>query len=293
MITAQQVKELREKTGAGMMDCKKVLTETDGDMEKATELLRERGITKAAKKSSRIAAEGLVDSYVSEDGKVGAVVEINAETDFVAQNTDFKQFVKDVVKQIALNNPKDVEELLAQTSIAEEGKTVQEALTNKIATIGENMTIRRFARYESANGLVASYIHGEGKIGVLVEMENADIELAKDVCMQIAAAKPEYLSREDVPQERVDKEMEILKIQAMNEGKPEAIAEKIVLGRIGKFYSEICLTEQPFVKDPDQKVMDLLKTKGAEIVRFARIEKGEGIEKKEENFAEEVMKQIK
>ena len=292
MITAQQVKELREKTGAGMMDCKKVLTETDGDMEKATELLRERGITKAAKKSSRIAAEGLVDSYVSEYGKVGAVVEINAETDFVAQNTDFKQFVKDVVKQIALNNPKDVEELLAQPSIAEEGKTVQEALTNKIATIGENMTIRRFARYESANGLVASYIHGEGKIGVLVEMENADIELAKDVCMQIAAAKPEYLSREDVPQERVDKEMEILKIQAMNEGKPEAIAEKMVQGRIGKFYSDICLVDQEFVKNPDMKISELLKQKGAKVVAFARLERGEGIEKKEENFAEEVAKQL-
>ena len=292
MITAQQVKELREKTGAGMMDCKKVLTETDGDMEKATELLRERGITKAAKKSSRIAAEGLVDSYVSEDGKVGAVVEINAETDFVAQNTDFKQFVKDVVKQIALNNPKDVEELLAQPSIAEEGKTVQEALTNKIATIGENMTIRRFARYESANGLVASYIHGEGKIGVLVEMENADIELAKDVCMQIAAAKPEYLSREDVPQERVDKEMEILKIQAMNEGKPEAIAEKMVQGRIGKFYSDICLVDQEFVKNPDMKISELLKQKGAKVVAFSRFERGEGIEKKEENFAEEVAKQL-
>lgn len=292
MVTAALVKELREKTGAGMMDCKKVLTETDGDMEKATELLRERGITKAAKKSSRIAAEGLVDSYVSEDGKVGAVVEINAETDFVAQNTDFKQFVKDVVKQIALNNPKDVEELLAQPSIAEEGKTVQEALTNKIATIGENMTIRRFARYESANGLVASYIHGEGKIGVLVEMENADIELAKDVCMQIAAAKPEYLSREDVPQERVDKEMEILKIQAMNEGKPEAIAEKMVQGRIGKFYSDICLVDQEFVKNPDMKISELLKQKGAKVVAFARLERGEGIEKKEENFAEEVAKQL-
>ena len=292
MISASQVKELREKTGAGMMECKKVLTETDGDMEKAMDLLRERGITKAAKKSSRIAAEGLVDAYVSEDGKVGAVVEINAETDFVAQNTDFKQFVKDVVKQIALNNPKDVEELLAQPSIAEEGKTVQEALTNKIATIGENMTIRRFARYESANGLVASYIHGEGKIGVLVEMENADIELAKDVCMQIAAAKPEYLSREDVPQERVDKEIEILKIQAMNEGKPETIAEKMVQGRIGKFYSDICLVDQEFVKNPDMKISELLKQKGAKVVAFARLERGEGIEKKEENFAEEVAKQL-
>ena len=293
MITAQQVKELREKTGAGMMDCKKVLTETDGDMEKATELLRERGITKAAKKSSRVAAEGLVDSYVSEDGKLGAIVEVNAETDFVAQNAEFKQFVKDVVKQAALNNPKDVEELLAEQSIAEEGKTVQEALTNKIATIGENMTIRRFARFETASGLVESYIHGDGKIAVLVEMENADKDLAKDICMQIAAARPEFLGREDVPQERVDKEMEILKIQAMNEGKPEAIAEKMVQGRIGKFYSEICLVDQEFVKNPDMKISELLKQKGAKIVRFARFERGEGIEKKEENFAEEVMKQIK
>ena len=223
MITASQVKELREKTGAGMMDCKKVLTETNGDMEKATELLRERGITKAAKKSSRIAAEGLVDAYISEDKKVGAVVEVNAETDFVAKNEEFKSFVKDVVKQIALNNPKDVEELLAQKSIAESDKTVQEVLTNKIATIGENMSIRRFVRFET-NGMVAKYIHGEGKIGVLVEMENAQEDLAKDICMQIAAAKPEFVSREEVPQERVNKEMEILKAQAMNEGKPEAIA---------------------------------------------------------------------
>ena len=286
MITASQVKELREKTGAGMMDCKKVLTETDGDMEKAAELLRERGITKAAKKSSRIAAEGLVDAYLSDDKKLGAIVEVNAETDFVAKNEEFKTFVKDVAKQIALNNPKDVEELLAQKSIAEEDKTVQEVLTNKIATIGENMTIRRFARFES-NGMIADYIHGEGRIAVLVDMEGATEELAKDVCMQIAAAKPEYLDRESVPAERVDKEMEILKAQAMNEGKPEAIAEKMVQGRVGKFYSEICLLDQEFVKNPDIKVGQLLKEKGATISRFARFEKGEGLEKKEENFAEE------
>ena len=292
MITASQVKELREKTGAGMMDCKKVLTETNGDMEKATELLRERGITKAAKKSSRIAAEGLVDAYISEDKKVGAVVEVNAETDFVAKNEEFKSFVKDVVKQIALNNPKDVEELLAQKSIAENDKTVQEVLTNKIATIGENMSIRRFVRFET-NGMVAKYIHGEGKIGVLVEMENAQEDLAKDICMQIAAAKPEFVSREEVPQERVNKEMEILKAQAMNEGKPEAIAEKMVQGRLGKFYSEICLVDQEFVKNPDIKISQLLKEKNAKVLRFARIEKGEGLEKREENFAEEVAKQLK
>ncbi len=292
MITASLVKELREKTGAGMMDCKKVLTETDGDMEKAIELLRERGIAKAAKKSDRVAAEGLVDAYVTEDGKIGAVVEVNAETDFVAKNDEFKSFVADVAKQIALTNPANVEELLAAKSIVEEDKTVQEVLTNKIATIGENMSIRRFARYETT-GLVEKYIHGEGKIGVLVELENGNSELAKDICMQIAAAKPEFLDRESVPAERVEKEMEILKAQAMNEGKPAEIAEKMVQGRIGKFYGEICLVEQDFVKNPDMKIKQLLESKGAKVIRFARFEKGEGIEKKEENFAEEVAKQIK
>ena len=292
MVTASQVKDLREKTGAGMMDCKKVLTETDGDMEKAIELLRERGIAKAAKKSSRVAAEGLVAAYVSEDGKVGAVVEVNAETDFVGKNEEFKTFVNDVAKQIVEKNPANVEELLGQESIAEAGKTVQEVLTNKIATIGENMSIRRFERFES-NGIVGSYIHGEGKIGVLVDMENATPELAKDICLQIAAAKPEFLNRESVTPERVAKEMEILKAQAMNEGKPAEIAEKMVQGRINKFYGEICLLEQEFVKDPDMKINKLLESKGAKINTFARLEKGEGIEKVEENFAEEVAKQIK
>ena len=291
MITASQVKELREKTGAGMMDCKKVLTETNGDEEKAIELLRERGIAKAAKKSDRIAAEGLVDTYISENGKVGAVVEVNAETDFVAKNEEFRNFVADIAKQVALNNPKDVEDLLNEKSIVENDKTVRDVLTNKIATIGENMSIRRFERFET-NNLLESYIHGDGKIAVLVEMENGTQELAKDICMQIAAARPEYLDRESVPEESLAKEMEILKAQAMNEGKPEAIAEKIVQGRVGKFYSEICLVEQEFVKDPDIKVGKLVESKGAKIIRFARFEKGEGLEKKQENFAEEVAKQI-
>lgn len=291
MITASQVKDLREKTGAGMMDCKKVLTETDGDMEKAIELLRERGIAKAAKKSGRVAAEGLVEAYVSEDGKVGAIVEVNAETDFVAKNEEFKTFVANVAKQVAEKNPKDVEELLAQDSIEEPGKTVNEVLIGKIATIGENMNIRRFARFES-EGLVEKYIHGDGKIAVLVSMKSGDKEVAKDVCMQIAAARPEYLNEAAVPAERLEKEKEILKAQTMNEGKPEAIAEKIVLGRIGKFYSEICLVDQEFVKDPSKKVSQLLKEHNAEVAEFARFEKGEGIEKKEENFAEEVMKQL-
>ena len=290
MVTASLVKELREKTGAGMMDCKKVLTETDGDIEKAIELLRERGIAKAAKKSGRIAAEGLVEAYVSEDGKVGAIVEVNSETDFVGKNEEFKTFVMDVAKQVVKNNPATVEELLAQPSIAVEGKTVQEVLVEKIATIGENMTIRRFARFET-DGLVEKYIHGDGKIAVLVNMKNGNKELAKDICMQIAAARPEFVNREQVPADRLEKEKEILKQQTINEGKPEAIAEKIVMGRINKFYEEVCLVDQEFVKDPSMKVSQILKD--AEVVEFARFEKGEGIEKKEENFAEEVMKQLK
>ena len=290
MVTASQVKDLREKTGAGMMDCKKVLTETDGDMEKAIELLRERGIAKAAKKSGRIAAEGLVTTYVSEDKKVGAIVEVNAETDFVAKNDEFVNFVSDVAEIVANSNPANLDALL-EVKYKNTEKTVKEVLTEKIATIGENMSIRRFERFES-DGLVESYIHGAGKIAVLVDFKSGDSDLAKDVCMQIAATKPEYLNRESVPQERVAKEMEILKAQAMNEGKPVEIAEKMVQGRIGKFYSEICLLDQEFIKDSSMKVGDLIKSKGAEMVKFARFETGEGIEKKEENFAEEVMKQL-
>ena len=290
MITAELVKQLREKTGAGMMDCKKVLTETDGDMEKAAELLRERGIAKAAKKSGRIAAEGLVAAYVTADKKVGAIVEVNAETDFVAKNDEFVNFVNDIAEIVAMNNPADLDALF-ETSYKDAGKTVKEVLTDKIATIGENMSIRRFERFEST-GLVESYIHGAGKIAVLVEFAKGETELAKDVCMQIAAARPEFFNRESVPQDRVQKEMEILKAQAMNEGKPAEIAEKMVQGRIGKFYSEICLLDQEFVKDSSVKVGELIKNKGSEMTRFARFEKGEGIEKKEENFAEEVMKQL-
>ena len=292
MVTASQVKDLREKTGAGMMDCKKVLTETDGDMEKAIELLRERGIAKAAKKSGRVAAEGLVEAYISEDGKVGAIVEVNAETDFVAKNDEFKSFVASVAKQVVEKDPKDLEDLLAQESIDEAGKTVKDVLTDKIAKIGENMNIRRFVRFES-DGLIEKYIHGDGKIAVLVNMKGGNSEVAKDVCMQIAAARPEYLNEASVPEDRLEKEKEILKVQTMNEGKPEAIAEKIVQGRIRKFFEEVCLVDQVFVKDPNKKVSDILKENNAEVTEFARFEKGEGIEKKEENFAEEVMKQLK
>ena len=291
MITASLVKELREKTGAGMMDCKKVLTETDGDMDKAAELLRERGITKAAKKSDRIAAEGLVYCYVSDDKKVGVVLEVNAETDFVAKNDEFRKFVADTAKQIATTNPANVEALLEEASLEDSSKTVKDILTDKIATIGENMSVRRFERFEST-GLVQSYIHGDGKIGVLVDFPKGTEEVAKDVCMQIAAARPEYLNRESVPQDVVEHEMGIFKAQAMNEGKPAEIAEKMVQGRIGKFYGEICLVEQAFVKDPDIKVQKLLDNNSAEIARFARFEKGEGLQKREENFAEEVAKQM-
>ena len=291
MVTAQLVKELREKTGAGMMDCKKVLTETDGDMEKAAELLRERGITKAAKKSDRIAAEGLVYCYVSDDKKVGVVLEVNAETDFVAKNDEFRKFVADTAKQIATTNPASVEALLEEASLEDSSKTVKDILTDKIATIGENMSVRRFERFEST-GLVESYIHGDGKIGVLVDFPKGEEAVAKDVCMQIAAARPEYLNREQVPADVVEHEMGILKAQAMNEGKPAEIAEKMVLGRIGKFYGEICLLEQDFVKDPSIKVQKLLDNNNAEVARFARFEKGEGLQKREENFAEEVAKQM-
>ncbi len=290
MISANLVKELREKTGAGMMDCKKVLTETDGDMEKAEELLRERGIAKAAKKSGRIAAEGLVTVYIADDKKVGSILEVNAETDFVSKNEEFKEFVNTVAKVVAESNPADLEALL-NTKYTGTDKTVSEVLTDKIATIGEHMSIRRFVRYEGT-GLIEGYIHGDGRIAVLVDFEKGESVLAKDICMQITAANPEYLAREDVPEERTKKEMEILKAQAMNEGKPAEIAEKMVQGRIGKFYSEICLLDQVFVKDSDVKVGDLIASKGAKLNRFVRFEKGEGIEKAEENFAEEVMKQL-
>ena len=291
MITASQVMELRNKTGAGMMECKKVLTETDGDEAKAIELLKERGILKAAKKSDRIAAEGLVEVYISDDKKVGAIVEVNSETDFVSKNDEFKTFVESVAKQVAVNNPTDVESLLAEKSMLDDSKTVNEVLTEKIAKIGENMSIRRFERYET-NGMLVSYIHGGGKIGVMSDIEGAEEELGKDICMQIAASKPEFVNESDVPEDRLNKEKEILKAQVINEGRPENIAERIVEGRLGKFYEEICLVDQAFVKDPNQKVKDLLKSKNATVSRFVRFERGEGIEKKEENYAEEVAKQL-
>ena len=293
-FTAKDVKELREMTGCGMMDCKKALTETDGDKEKAIEFLREKGLATAAKKSGRIASEGVVLDYV--DGNVGVIIEVNAETDFVAKNEQFTDFVTAVAKTVAKENPADVEALKAM-QIADGTQTVGEELTEKIAKIGENMNIRRFARFE---GTVASYIHAAGRIGVLVKFDTdvADkdgfAEFAKNIAMQVAAAGAQYLTREDVPAEVVEKEKEILSIQALNEGKPANIVEKMVIGRINKFYKEVCLVDQEYIKDGDLSVSKYVDKTAKElggsikIVDYARFEKGEGLEKKEDNFAEEV-----
>ena len=290
MISASTVKELREITGAGMMDCKKALTETNGDIEKAIEYLREKGISKAAKKSSRVAAEGVVAAFVSEDAKTGAVVEVNAETDFVSKNEEFVAFVNKLVEIVAVKAPKDVEEL--KTMEFENGKTVEEVLTEKIATIGENMSIRRFERIETDN-LVGKYIHGNGQIAVLVELKGGNQEVAKDVCMQVAALNAEFLDESQIPADRVEKEKEIITQQTINEGKPANIAEKIAEGRLKKYFEELCLVHQKFVKDSSKTVSEYVKENGGEIVKFYRLEKGEGIEKKEDNFVEEVMNQLK
>jgi len=300
-ITASAVKELRERTGCGMMDCKAALSEANGDMDKAIEVLREKGLAKAAKKAGRIAAEGLVKSVV--DGNVGAVVEINSETDFVAKNAEFIKLVDDVLAIVIKENPADVEALLALPY--EDGKNVEEVLKEKIATIGENMNLRRFARYD---GVVEAYVHGGGRIGVLVQFKLGDEAkkddeafktYAKDIAMQVAAANPQYVKQDEVPADVVEKEKEILTAQAINEGKPANIAEKMVIGRIAKFYKEICIVEQPFIKDPDKSVTAYTKEVAAqlgtdiEILAFTRFEKGDGIEKKEDNFADEVASMVK
>lgn len=299
-ITAQMVKELRETTGAGMMDCKKALQEAEGDMERAIDLLREKGLSKAAKKSDRIAAEGLVAIEMNADNTVGAIVEINSETDFVAKNEDFKTFVKDVAEMALATEKEDVAGLLTESH--KEG-ALSEVLNNRIATIGEKLDIRRFAKI-TTNGQVAGYIHGGGKIGVLVELEtesrDADVlAMGKDIAMQVAAMNPRYVSKDDVDPEYIAHETEILTQQALNEGKPANIVEKMIKGRLEKQLKEVCLVEQTFVKNPDltikQLVADAAKKVGSEIkvARVVRFEVGEGIEKKEENFAEEVAKQLK
>ena len=290
MIDAKVVKELREMTGAGMMDCKKALSEVEGDLQKAIEYLKEKGITKAAKKSSRIAAEGLVDVYVTEDNKIASVIEVNAETDFVAKNEEFKNFVKELAKIVALKNPKDIEEL--NNLEYENGKTVKETLTEKIATIGENMNIRRFERIETPS-VVAGYLHGEGKIAVLVQLDGGTKEIAEDVAMQVAALNPEYLDETQIEEERLNSEKHIIMEHTLAEGKPAEIAEKIAAGRLQKVFEEICLIHQPFVKDGSLKVKEYVAKDGGKVVKFVRFEKGEGLEKRVENFAEEVMQQLK
>lgn len=288
-ITASMVKDLRTKTGAGMMDCKKALVEAEGDMEKAVDILREKGLSQAAKKASRVAAEGAVVSAISADGKVGTIVEVNCETDFVGSNDDFRALAARIAQQIIAVNPADVEALLGSEM---DGKAVKDQVTEAVAKIGENISVRRFVRYESAEGAVYSYIHGGGKIGVLVEMKGANAELGKDVAMQVAAANPSYLDRTQVPQAEIEHEKEVLAVEARNEGKPEKIIEKMVLGRINKYYKEVCLVDQEFIKDGDLTIAKLLKSKNAEVVRFARFQLGEGIEKKQDDLAAEVAKQL-
>ena len=302
-VTAAMVKELRASTGAGMMDCKKALTEADGDMAKAVEVLREKGLAKAAKKAGRIAAEGMVATFV--DGNAAAIVEVNSETDFVAKNELFQTYVAQVAEQACKTTAADVDAFLEEESLAEAGKKVSDVLAEKIAVIGENLKIRRFQKVVVENGVVGSYIHAGGKIGVLVEMtsdvvNDEVVECAKNVAMQVAAINPLHVDRSEVSEEYLEKEKAILKEQAKNENpdKPDNIIDKMIIGRINKQLKEICLVDQPYVKDGDltvaKYVAQVAKEQGATmaIKSFTRFETGEGIEKKEENFAEEVAKQI-
>lgn len=300
-ISAQLVKELREMTGAKMMDCKKALVETEGNIEKAVEFLREKGLADAAKKSGRVAAEGIVKTYITEDKKKGAVLEFNCETDFVAANDEFISVADRLAQMAVETSATTVEELLNEKF--DEEFTVSERLKALIAKLGENMTVRRFTKFAIENGIVKSYIHGGGRIGVLVEVAcdtASDVldEVAKEVCMQIAAANPLFLSKDDVDQESIEKEKEIYRVQALNEGKPENIVEKMVIGRIQKYYKEVCLLEQLWVKDGDKTITKFLAEKSKEvgspitITRFARYERGEGIEVEKVDFAEEVARQM-
>ena len=291
-ISAKLVKELRDKTGAGMMDSKKALVETNGDIEKAIELLREKGIVTAVKKSSRIAAEGLVGMYVSEDKKTASLVEVNSETDFVAKNEEFQEFVNTVAKLIVLNDVKDVEELKKVNY--DDSETVEEKLTALIAKIGENMNIRRFEKL-TTDGQIVEYSHANGSIGVLVEInEDGDLEAAKNVALQITAMSPEYLTREEVPADVIEKEEYIIKEQIKAEGKPEEIAEKMLAGRLNKnLFEQVVLLEQKYVKENKETVAEYLKSTNTEVKSFARMAKGEGLEKREDNFAEEVAKQMR
>ncbi|ENJ20484.1 elongation factor Ts [Staphylococcus aureus] len=290
-ISAKLVKELRKKTGAGMMDCKKALTETDGDIDKAIDYLREKGIAKAAKKADRIAAEGLV--HVENKGNDAVIVEINSETDFVARNEGFQELVKEIANQV-LDTKAETVEALMETTLPN-GKSVDERIKEAISTIGEKLSVRRFAiRTKTDNDAFGAYLHMGGRIGVLTVVEGStDEEAARDVAMHIAAINPKYVSSEQVSEEEINHEREVLKQQALNEGKPENIVEKMVEGRLRKYLQEICAVDQDFVKNPDVTVEAFLKTKGGKLVDFVRYEVGEGMEKREENFADEVKGQMK
>ncbi|MCD8914675.1 MULTISPECIES: translation elongation factor Ts [Staphylococcus] len=290
-ITAKLVKELRERTGAGMMDCKKALVETDGDIEKAIDYLREKGIAKAAKKADRIAAEGI--TYVGVEGNDAVIVEINSETDFVARNEGFQELVKEIAQHILETKPESVEALL-ETKLAT-GDTVSERINKAISTIGEKLSLRRFAiRTKGDNDAFGAYEHMGGRISVLTVVEGTtDAEAAKDVAMHIAAINPKYVSSDQVNEEELAHEKEVLKQQALNEGKPEKIVEKMVEGRLRKYLQEICAVDQDFVKDPDVTVEQFLKSKGGKLTDFVRYEVGEGMEKRSEDFADEVKGQMK
>ena len=308
-VTAAMVKELREMTGAGMMDCKKALAATDGDMDKAVEFLREKGLAGAAKKAGRIAAEGIVDTAITEDGKKAVVVEVNAETDFVAKNAKFQAYVADVAAQALTTSAKDMDEFFAEKWAKDETLTVKEALSSQISIIGENMNIRRFEQVEEQNGFVASYIHAGGKIGVLVDVEtdvvnDAIKEMAKNVAMQAAALKPMYTSRDEVSADFIEHEKSILLAQIQNDpkeaSKPEKVIQGMIQGRINKEMKEICLLDQVYVKAEDGKqsvaqyVAEVAKANGAKVAvkKFVRFETGEGLEKKNEDFAAEVAAQM-
>ena len=290
-VTAQMVKELREKTGAGMMDCKKALVETNGDMDAAIDFLREKGLSSAAKKADRIAAEGT--TAIEVDGNKAVLVEINAETDFVAKNENFQQLVKEISTHLLATEPASVEEALASTM--DNGSTVENHISNAVAKIGEKITLRRFdIKTKTDADAFGPYLHMGGRIGVLALLTGTtDEAAAKDVAMHIAALNPQYISRDEVSAEEVERERKVLTEQALNEGKPENIVAKMVEGRLGKYFEDVCVLDQSFVKNPDQKVRDFVKATGGELVSFTRYAVGEGIEKREDNFAEEVMSQVK
>ena len=300
-VTSAMVKELRERTNAGMMDCKKALVNSDGDMDKAIDWLREKGLAQAAKKASRVAAEGVVTQYVTPCGCTGVIVEVNCETDFVAKTDNFVNFANNVAKHIAMANPADLDALLAQKFVDDESKTIADLISEATVAIGEKISVRRFARYET-EGVVSTYIHMGGKVGVMVEVatdakdNEAVKEFAHDLALQIAAAKPEAVRREEVDATKLEKEKEIQRAKALEAGKPEKNVDRIVEGQIEKYYKEVCLLDQQFVKDGDKTIKGLMaevaKAAGCtlDIVRFARFERGEGIEKRQDNLAEEIAK---